>query len=102
VWVVTVNGGGTRKVTSDDRNDHWPPAWSSDSRTLICSTLNEGLTQDNLMSVDLETLEVTQLTDTDEVSEAWPDWRPRRCSLACPDRRETARRVASPSQARRM
>lgn len=76
VWVVVVNDGSTRKVTSDDRNDHWPPAWSSDSRTLIYSTLNEGLTQDNLMSVDLESLEVTQLTDTDEVSEAFADWRP--------------------------
>jgi TolB protein len=76
VWVVTVNGGDPRKVTSDERNDHWPPAWSADSRTLIYSTLNEGLTQDNLMSVDLDTLEVTQLTDTDEVSEAWADWRP--------------------------
>ena len=76
VWVLTIKGERTRKVTSDGRNDHWPPAWSSDSRTLIYSTLNEGLTQDNLMSVDLQTLEVTQLTDTDEVSEALADWRP--------------------------
>lgn len=76
VWVVAVDGGDTRRVTSDDRNDHWPPAWSPDSQTLIYSTLNEELTQDNLMSVDLETLEETQITDTGDVSEAWADWRP--------------------------
>lgn len=75
VWVMSVNGGSPRKVTSDDRNDHWPPAWSADGRTLIYSTLNEGLTQDDLMSVDVDSLKVTQLTNTDDVSEAWADWR---------------------------
>jgi TolB protein len=75
VYVMNSDGTDIRRVTTDERNDHWPPAWSPDGRSVIYSNLNADLTQDDLMSVDIDTLKVTRLTDTSPASEAMAGWR---------------------------
>ena len=74
VYVMDADGSNPRRVTTTPGNDHWPPSWSSDSRRLVYSA--DGVpASGEVATVDLETLEVTLLTD-DDAHDLLPAWRP--------------------------
>ncbi len=68
LFVVSADGGGARQVTSGDYHHSRTPAWSADGKQLIFSANRrddwEHEHRDSeLFSVDLETGEISQLTD---------------------------------------
>ena len=74
VYVMDADGSNPRRVTTTPGNDHWPPSWSPDARRLVYSA--DGVpASGEVATVDLETLEVTLLTD-DDAHDLLPAWRP--------------------------
>jgi TolB protein len=74
VYVMGSDGSDPRRLTTTPGNDHWPPSWSPDGRRLVYSA--DGVPASaEVATVDLETLEVTMLTDND-THDLLPSWRP--------------------------
>ena len=74
VYVMDADGSNSRRVTTTPGNDHWPPSWSPDGRRLVYSA--DGVpASGEVATVDLETLEVSLLTD-DDAYDLLPAWRP--------------------------
>jgi TolB protein len=74
VFVMDDDGTNLRQITSSTSNDHWPPAWSPDGRRLLYTTQGDTTGDGELVVVDVDTLETTQLTDND-AEDMWVDWR---------------------------
>jgi TolB protein len=74
VYVMDADGSNPRRLTTTPGNDHWPPSWSPDGRRLVYSADGDPASVEVAM-VDLETLEVTRLTDDDD-HDLLPAWRP--------------------------
>ncbi|MFC5491991.1 hypothetical protein [Nocardioides caricicola] len=75
IYVMDADGSDVRRLTTTPGNDHWPPSWSPDGRLLVYGADGDPASGE-LATVDLETLEVTPLTD-DDAQDAFPSWRPR-------------------------
>lgn len=71
--VMDADGTNVRKVADLEGNEHYPPAWSPDGRHLAFTADGQEL-EAELMSVDLQSGRVTQLTDNGTHDLA-PDWR---------------------------
>jgi len=74
VYVMGADGSDPRRLTTTPGNDHWPPSWSPDGRRLVYSADGDPASGE-VATVDLETLEVTLLTD-DDTYDLLPAWRP--------------------------
>ncbi len=74
VYVMNADGTNVERITTTAGNDHWPPAWSPDGRTIIYTSDGTEAEQGDLMAIDLDTRKVTRLTDT-ETNDAMPDWK---------------------------
>lgn len=75
VYVMDADGSDPQRLTTTPGNDHWPPSWSPDGRHLVYSA--DGVENFGaLATVDLETLEITVLTDDEEDHDLLPAWRP--------------------------
>ncbi|MFC7496291.1 MULTISPECIES: hypothetical protein [unclassified Nocardioides] len=74
IHVMDADGSNPRRVTTTPGNDHWPPSWSPDGRRLVYSADGLGATGE-VAAVDLESLEVSLLTDDDD-HDLFPAWRP--------------------------
>ena len=73
VFVLAADGGPGRQITTRPGNDHWPPAWSPDSKHLAFTgdgKKNVG----EIYLIDLETLASTNLTDNKSF-DMFPAWR---------------------------
>jgi TolB protein len=75
VYVTDVKAMNVERVTTTAGNDHWPPAWSPDGSTLVYSSDGVEAKQGDLMSIHIDTRNVTRLTDTD-TNQVLADWRP--------------------------
>lgn len=73
IYVMDAAGGPSERITSLPGNDHWPPAWSPDGRQLAF-TADGKENVGEIVVVDLMTLAVTNLTDS-EAHDAFPAWR---------------------------
>jgi Tol biopolymer transport system component len=74
IYVTDPSGTELRRVTSSGGNDHWPPAWSPDGRTLLYSADGMANRHGVLTAVDVRTLETTPLTKGGS-SALFPTWR---------------------------
>jgi Tol biopolymer transport system component len=74
IYVTDISGTTLRRITTTPGNDHWPPAWSPDGRTLVYSA--DGLKNKAgvLMAVDLRTRKMTRLTEPGSDA-LFPTWR---------------------------
>ncbi len=68
VWVMRRDGTDARQLTYDGQRN-LSPVWTPDGSALIFTRQERD--RINLYAVDIATLEITQLTDTDEI-EGWP------------------------------
>ena len=75
VYITDANAKNVERVTTTAGNDHWPPAWSPDGSTLVYSSDGIEAKQGDLMSIHLDTRNVTRLTDT-ATNQLLADWRP--------------------------
>jgi TolB protein len=74
VYVMDDDGTNVRKVTSSTSNDHWPPAWSPDGTKLLYTTRGDTTGDGELVVVDIDSLETTQITHND-AHDILVDWR---------------------------
>jgi Tol biopolymer transport system component len=78
IFVMNADGTHLREVVSSHGNDHYPPAWSPDGQSLVYSASGPDTMTDErtyeLMSVNLDTLRTTQLTDN-KALDYLPAWR---------------------------
>jgi Tol biopolymer transport system component len=74
IYVADSSGGELRRITSSPGNDHWPPAWSPDGRTLVYSA--DGLRNKAgiLTAIDLRSREMTSVTKPGS-NALFPTWR---------------------------
>ena len=75
VYVMTTDGTDIERVTTTAGNDHWPPAWSPDGRTIVYTSDGTDAKQGDLMAIDLDSRRITRMTDTPP-NDMLADWKP--------------------------
>ncbi len=84
IWDIESN---TLKHIDTSISD-WPPSWSPDEQELVCSVISfeeftEGEnTQSDLWLIDVETSDLTRLTNTPDINERNPLWSPNGSKIA--------------------
>ncbi|MBA2558793.1 MAG: PD40 domain-containing protein [Propionibacteriales bacterium] len=73
IYVMNTDGTGTRRITQLPGNDHWPPAWSADGKSLAFTA--DGST--NIGDIYVVRLGGTPINiTTNKAVDAFPAWRP--------------------------
>lgn len=74
IYLIPATGGAIRNATSS-KIDEWAPCWSNDSRYLAFGAKGEGLTNTEIVRLDLITGERLRLTN-DPGEDIFPSWSP--------------------------
>lgn len=74
VYMMTADGAHQTRLTNSSEKEHHP-RWSPDGKKIIFSRTLEDNTSD-LFIINVDSGDITRLTNTAEINESYPDWSP--------------------------